>query len=715
METLRGIVQRLIYQNETNTYCVFLLEDYNEERTVCTANLEAPKEGDDLELSGRYITHKKYGRQFEAATLERLKPDTLYGAKQYLLNLGVKGLGEKSIDKIIAYFEEALLTILRSEDPAELLEVPNLRKSVKEELYNVMRGEGLLQEINRFLEKAGLTSRWSRLLYTTYYGGATIDVLRDNPFRLLDIDGAITFSMCDTLRNSLGIEPNDERRIEAAIIYTLRNIGDNGHSCMPADELIGIVFDMLGGFADEIAARLEELLDYGQIVATDYEGLLYIYSPSIYNAESEAAYLTQNLMADSDVISLDLESFVEAFEAKKDLHLGDAQKEAIGLALQNKISLITGGPGTGKTTIIQALVEAFQQTPQNRILLCAPTGRAAKRLTEATGYEATTIHRMLMPVQGSDSYEFTKNEDDLLEADVIIVDEASMLNVQLYYSLMAAIPENAYVVIVGDVDQLPPIGAGFILRDLLDSQIIPSVRLNTIFRQKEGNRIVTNAHDINKGDMPKLTAQGEFSFIEVHSVTDMMHRVVALYKEALAQSDDELDVQIISPMRRGVAGSLAISKTIQQAINPAASTRSEVKLNGQIYRVGDKVIQVLNNYDLEVFNGEIGVIFSISKTEVCIRFMDKEVHVPMEDMSSFMLAYAITVHKSQGSEYGTVIIPFIPTYRQMLQRNLLYTAVTRARNKVILVGTKSAVQKAVSTQSGTTRYTLFKERLQGLV
>lgn len=714
METLRGIVQRLIYQNETNTYCVFLLEDYNEERTVCTANLEAPKEGDDLELSGRYITHKKYGRQFEAATLERLKPDTLYGAKQYLINLGVKGLGEKSVDKIIAYFEEALLDILRAEDPEALLEVPGLRKSVKEELYNALRGEGLLQEINRFLEKVGLSSRWSRTLYTTY-GGAAIDVLRDNPFRLMEVDGSIPFSMCDTLRNSLGIEPNDERRIEAAILYTLKNIGDNGHSCMPADELIGMVFDMLGGFADEVAARLEELLDIGQIVATDYDGLLYIYSPNIYNAESDAAYLTQNLMADSDVITLDLESFIAGFEVKKGLQLGDAQKEAIALALQNKISLITGGPGTGKTTIIQALVEAFQQTPQNRILLCAPTGRAAKRLTEATGYEATTIHRMLMPIQGSDSYEFTKNEDDLLEADVIIVDEASMLNVQLYYSLLAAIPENAYVVIVGDVDQLPPIGAGFILRDLLDSQIIPSVRLNTIFRQKEGNRIVTNAHEINKGDMPELTSEGEFRFVEVHSVTDMMHRVVALYREALAECDDELDVQIISPMRRGGAGSVAISKTVQAAVNPQVATRSAVKINGQTYRVGDKVIQVLNNYELEVFNGEIGVIFSISKTEVCIRFMDKEVHVPMEDMSSFMLAYAITVHKSQGSEYGTVIIPFIPTYHQMLQRNLLYTAVTRARNKVILVGTKSAVQRAVTTQSGTTRYTLFKERLQGLI
>lgn len=714
METIRGIVQRLIYKNESNAYCVFLLEDYNEEQIVCTANLEAPKEGDDLELTGRYITHKKYGRQFETATIERLKPDTLYGAKQYLINLGVRGLGEKSIDKILDYFGEELIAILRAEDPVELLEVPSLRKSVKEDLYNSLRGEGLLQEINRFLEGAGLSSRWSRILYTTY-GGAAINVLEDNPFRLMDIDSTITFSMADTLRTALEIEPNDERRIEAAVLYTLRNISDNGHSCMPADELIGLVFDMLGGYAEEIAVRFEELLDYGQIIGTDHEGLLYIYSPNIYHAESEAAYLTQRLLAEGAVISLDLANFVEQFEASKHIRLGEAQKEAIQLALQNKMALITGGPGTGKTTIIQALVEAFQQTPQNRILLCAPTGRAAKRLTEATGYEATTIHRLLMPIQGSDSYDFTKNEDNLLEADVVIVDEASMLNVQLYYSLLAAIPETAYVIIVGDVDQLPPIGAGFVLRDLLDSEIIPFVRLNTIFRQKEGNRIVTNAHDINHGLMPELGNSGEFTFIEVHSVTDMMHRLVASYKEALATAEDELEVQVISPMRRGVAGSIAISKTIQEAINKQSTLRSEVKINGQIYRVGDKVIQVLNNYELEVFNGEIGVIFAISKTDVSIRFLDKEVKVPMEDMVSFMLAYAITVHKSQGSEYSTVIIPFIPTYHQMLQRNLLYTAVTRARNKVIVIGTKGAIQRAVGTQSGLTRYSLFKERLQGVM
>lgn len=714
METIRGIVQRLIYHNETNSYCVFLIEDYNEERIVCTANLEAPKEGDDLELTGRYITHKKYGRQFETNTIERLKPDTLYGAKQYLINLGVRGLGEKSIDKIVAYFDEALLEVLRAEDPVELLDVPGLRKSVKDDLYNSLRGEGVLQEINRFLEGAGLSSRWSRTLYTTY-GGVAIQVLEDNPFRLMDIDSTISFSMADTLRLALDIAPDDERRIEAAVIYTLRNISDNGHSCMPVDELIGLVFDMLSGYAEEIAARIEELLEYGQIIGVEHEGLLYVYSPNIYHAESEAAYLTQQLMADGAVISLDLTSFIEQFELHKQIQLGDAQKEAIQLALQNKMALITGGPGTGKTTIIQALVEAFQQTSQNRILLCAPTGRAAKRLTEATGYEATTIHRLLMPVQGSDSYDFTKNEDNLLEADVVIVDEASMLNVQLYYSLLAAIPESAYVIIVGDVEQLPPIGAGFVLRDLLDSEVIPYVRLNTIFRQKEGNRIVTNAHDINHGKMPELTSAGEFTFIEVRSVTDMMRRLVSTYKESLASTEDELDVQIISPMRRGVAGSVAISKTIQEALNKKSTLRSEVKINGQVYRVGDKVIQVLNNYELEVFNGEIGVIFAISKTEVSIRFLDKEVKVPMEDMVSFMLAYAITVHKSQGSEYGTVIIPFIPTYHQMLQRNLLYTAVTRARNKVIVIGTKGAVQKAVGTQSGIARYSLFKERLQGVI
>lgn len=713
METIRGTVQRLIYKNTNDSYCVFLLTDYNEERLVCTAKQEAPKEGDELEIKGRYVEHKKYGPQFEVHQLERLKPDTIFGARQYLANLQTRGFGEKSIEKVIEYFGMNVVELLKEADPVEILEVPGLRKSVKEELYNTLRGEGILVDINAFLEGAGLSSRWSRKLYTLY-GAAAIDVLKDNPFRLMDLDSAITFSMADTLRGALQISPDDPRRLEAALLTVLKGVTDNGHCCYPVDELIRQVYERLDGYADEIASQIEELLGYGQLVSTNYEGVIYIYLPELYNAEASGAYLTQQIMAEGAAFSFDITGFIKRFEANQDISLGTAQKKAIEMALENKVSLITGGPGTGKTTIVKALVEAFQQTEQNRIALCAPTGRAAKRLTEATGYEATTIHRLLMPVEGSHGYDFSKNEDNLLEADVIIVDEASMLNVQLYYSLMAAIPEFSYVIIVGDVDQLPPIGAGFILRDLIESDMIPYTRLDTIFRQNEGNRIVDNAHEINDGHMPVLEEAGEFTFIPVNTIHDMMGQIVSIYEQELAHVEDELDVQIISPMRRGPAGSNTISKVIQQRLNPQEKV-NEVKANGMTFRVGDKVIQVQNNYDLEVFNGEIGVVYAISKNYVFIRFTDKEVTVPLEDMDSIMLAYAITVHKSQGSEYGTVIIPFIPPYANMLQRNLLYTAVTRAKNKVILIGTKGAIKRAVDTQVGEERYTLFKERLQGLV
>ena len=408
-----------------------------------------------------------------------------------------------------------------------------------------------------------------------------------------------------------------------------------------------------------------------------------------------------------------MERFVGTFEDTQGIRLGDVQKEAIDLALTQSLALITGGPGTGKTTIIKALVEGFQLGGLSRILLCAPTGRAAKRLTEATDYEATTIHRLLMPVQGSDSYDFQKNEEDPLEADVVIIDEASMLNIRLYHSLLRAIPENCHVVIVGDVDQLPPIGAGFVLKDLLESECVPFSRLNQIYRQDSGNAIISNAYAINQGNMPDLTGSDEFVFIPVTSMASMMKAITETYKCEKEDLDDELDMQIISPMRRGDAGSLSISKFVQEAVNPPAGHKGEVRANGITYRVGDKVIQASNNYELDVFNGEIGCIYAISKTDVLIRFVHKDIRLSLDDIHTIMPAYAITVHKAQGSEYGTVIIPFIPNYGIMLQRNLLYTAVTRARRKVIIIGTESAIKRAVSHVNRDSSYTLFKERIQG--
>ena len=413
--------------------------------------------------------------------------------------------------------------------------------------------------------------------------------------------------------------------------------------------------------------------------------------------------------------ALDTEAFLDGFEERYSIRLGDEQREAIDMALANKVTVITGGPGTGKTTIVKAIVEAFQKTNLQRILLCAPTGRAAKRLTEATGFEATTIHRMLMPVEGSDAYDFSKNEDDPLEADVVIVDEASMLNIQLYYALVAAVPATAHLVIVGDVDQLPPIGAGFVLRDMLDAETIPYTRLAHIYRQEKGNAIVENAHRINEGQMPTLSGDSDFTFIEVHTLRDMMSAIINAYDSLRDDVEDELDIQILSPMRRNAYGSLKISQAVQQAVNPPSPKKAEVVINGITYRVGDKVIQVLNNYEYEIFNGEIGSIYAISKTHMGIRFTDKDVSLPLDEAESIMPAYAITVHKSQGSEYSVVIIPFIPPYGIMLQRSLLYTAVTRARRRVILIGTKSAVQRAVDTVRGDERYTLFKERLQGMI
>lgn len=713
MDAIRGFVYRTIYENTQRTYCVFVLKDYNEEYITCTGKFESPKEGEDIEVRGRYVEHEKYGRQFDATSVEKLKPDNMGAAKTYLLNLGIKGFGEKSVEKVLEYFGIRILEVLREERPEEIKDVPGLRKSVKDELFNTLLGEGILSDLNHFFESHHISSKWSRTVYT-YYGVQSVAVIEDNPYTLLRVAPDMLFGTADTLAEHLGIIGSDTRRLEAGLEWILRSLDNQGHTCLPVDQLIGRLDDLLQTDVDDIANFIESLLEQGALYSTYYEDILYIYPPEMYVSEVESVHYTKDFLLEADPISLDIPSFIEKFEADNHITFGDAQKEAIQLSFFEKFSLITGGPGTGKTTIIKALVKGFQLGGLGRIILCAPTGRAAKRLTEATEFEATTIHRLLVPVQGSDSYDFTKNEDDPLDIDVIIIDEASMLNVRLFYFLMAAIPKEAHVIIVGDVDQLPPIGAGFVLKDLLHSDCVPYTRLNQIYRQSSGNTIVESAYAINRGEMPNLdSVSEEFSFIPVKSYDMMMKAIIDVYKREQEHVDDELDIQIISPMRRGEAGSTLISQYVQQAVNPPDSLKGEARVNGITYRVGDKVIQILNDYELEVFNGEIGVIYAITRTDICIRFIHKEVRLPIDEAHMIMPAYAITVHKSQGSEYGVVIIPFVPRYGGMLQRNLLYTAVTRAKRKVIIVGTTSAIERAVRTVNGDERYTLFKERLQG--
>ena len=715
MEKLEGIVQKVIFSAAEGTFCVFSLEDYQGDRVTIAANQVAPHEGDEVELQGVYKEHPRYGLQFQATCIQKMMPHSVDGAIRFLENLAIRGLGEKSIERLVDYFGEDLPEVLR-DSPRSVLDAPGIRKSVKEALYNTLEGAGALQEITDFLSSLRISTKWATHLYDLF-GSRAKEVVEDNPYKLVAILPDFSFTLADEMALRMGMEKGDLRRIEAGVLSVLAGISDNGHTCLPIDELIEGAVNLLGGFGDEVADTLDELIQSFAVHYEEHEGLQYIYPYILYAAETNSVNKTLELLeADREEKSYtSIANICEQFSLATGISLGAEQREAIELSLTKPLSVITGGPGTGKTTIIKALVQGFQKLDLPRILLCAPTGRAAKRLSEATNVEATTIHRLLQPI-GVGEYEFLKNEEEPLEADVIIVDEASMLNIQLYNALLAAVLPTTVVVLVGDVNQLPPIGAGFVLRDLLDSEIVPFVELSHIYRQQHGNEIVSSAYSINQGEMPPLLKGKEFSFIPVSNIEELLSSMENYYEEALAESEDMLDVQIIAPMRRGAVGSNALSKYIQIYHKKKSVEESpSVRIMGQELCVGDKVIQNTNNYELEIFNGEIGTIYAISKTHVFVRFPDKDIPIPLDDAQGLSLAYAITVHKSQGSEYSTVIIPFIRAYHRMLKRNLLYTAVTRARERVIILGTEQAIRMAVDTLEGNTRHTLFKERLKGLI
>ena len=715
MEKLEGIVQKVIFSAAEGTFCVFSLEDYQGDRVTIAANQVAPHEGDEVELQGVYKEHPRYGLQFQATCIQKMMPHSVDGAIRFLENLAIRGLGEKSIERLVDYFGEDLPEVLR-DSPRSVLDAPGIRKSVKEALYNTLEGAGALQEITDFLSSLRISTKWAAHLYDLF-GSRAKEVVEDNPYKLVAILPDFSFTLADEMALRMGMEKGDLRRIEAGVLSVLAGISDNGHTCLPIDELIEGAVNLLGGFGDEVADTLDELIQSFAVHYEEHEGLQYIYPYILYAAETNSVHKTLELLeADREEKSYtSIANICKQFSLATGISLGTEQREAIELSLTKPLSVITGGPGTGKTTIIKALVQGFQKLDLPRILLCAPTGRAAKRLSEATNVEATTIHRLLQPI-GVGEYEFLKNEEEPLEADVIIVDEASMLNIQLYNALLAAVLPTTVVVLVGDVNQLPPIGAGFVLRDLLDSEIVPFVELSHIYRQQHGNEIVSSAYSINQGEMPPLIKGKEFSFIPVSNIEELLSSMENYYEEALAESEDMLDVQIIAPMRRGAVGSNALSKYIQIYHKKKSVEESpSVRIMGQELCVGDKVIQNTNNYELEIFNGEIGTIYAISKTHVFVRFPDKDIPIPLDEAQGLSLAYAITVHKSQGSEYSTVIIPFIRAYHRMLKRNLLYTAVTRARERVIILGTEQAIRMAVDTLEGNTRHTLFKERLKGLI
>lgn len=710
---VRGIAERLLFEAPDSDYRVFRLHDEDDDATyTVTGHGTKPLVGDRLEVKGHWVQHKRYGRQFAADGWSRIIPESVDGIERFLGSGAVKGMGPALAHRVVAAFDKDTMAVLEK-DPQRLLEVEGIGPKKLAVITESFYEEKQVNDIAYDLEQHGVAGRYaSRLLQK--YGDDVHYVLTEEPYRMIaEIDG-IGFKTADQIALAYGMDRQDPQRLSAGLTYVLRTMTQNGHVCIPDTELVRRAAFILQADALGLHDILREAIEVGQLCTADFEGTLYVYTPEAYEEEE---YIAGRIGEMGNMKPLPMKTHVQLFldrwQDARHFELADKQREAVEKSLQSGMTVITGGPGTGKTTVVQTIIRLAEQEGL-RILLCAPTGRAAKRLAETTQRKAKTIHRLLVPdghVGAMQVFEY--NETKMLPADLVIVDEVSMLDMEMMYHLLSALKPQCRCILVGDADQLPSVGAGAVLHDIIASGQVPVVRLDTIFRQKEGGRIVTNAHLINSGRLPVVNEDTEFRFVEIDNEADGAEKISALYNSELLETGDKFAVQVLSPMYKNPCGVDNLNQLIQERFNPPAEGKAELKGKNVVFRVGDKVMQKHNDYEKGVFNGDMGEIFAIQKDMVYVRYPEQDVKYEGQEVDEITLAYAITVHKSQGSEYHTVIMVLVNSHAIMLQRNLFYTAVTRAKRKVILVGTKRAVQTAVQNQRTSRRFTLLIPRLQG--
>lgn len=710
---VRGIAERLLFEAPDSDYRVFRLHDEDDDATyTVTGHGTKPLVGDRLEVKGHWVQHKRYGRQFAADGWSRIIPESVDGIERFLGSGAVKGMGPALAHRVVAAFGKDTMAVLEK-DPQRLLEVEGIGPKKLAVITESFYEEKQVNDIAYDLEQHGVAGRYaSRLLQK--YGDDVHYVLTEEPYRMIaEIDG-IGFKTADQIALAYGMDRQDPQRLSAGLTYVLRTMTQNGHVCIPDTELVRRAAFILQADALGLHDILREAIEVGQLCTADFEGTLYVYTPEAYEEEE---YIAGRIGEMGNMKPLPMKTHVQLFldrwQDARHFELADKQREAVEKSLQSGMTVITGGPGTGKTTVVQTIIRLAEQEGL-RILLCAPTGRAAKRLAETTQRKAKTIHRLLVPdghVGAMQVFEY--NETKMLPADLVIVDEVSMLDMEMMYHLLSALKPQCRCILVGDADQLPSVGAGAVLHDIIASGQVPVVRLDTIFRQKEGGRIVTNAHLINSGRLPVVNEDQEFRFVEIDNEADGAEKISALYNSELLETGDKFAVQVLSPMYKNPCGVDNLNQLIQERFNPPAEGKAELKGKNVVFRVGDKVMQKHNDYEKGVFNGDMGEIFAIQKDMVYVRYPEQDVKYEGQEVDEITLAYAITVHKSQGSEYHTVIMVLVNSHAIMLQRNLFYTAVTRAKRKVILVGTKRAVQTAVQNQRTSRRFTLLIPRLQG--
>lgn len=708
MAKLRCVVERITFQSPETGYTVLKarVKDYTELVAV-VGNLLDVNVGSVLLVEGSWKVDSRYGRQFMAESWEETMPATVYGIEKYLGSGLIKGVGPKFAQRIVRMFGTETIAVIE-DDIDRLRQVEGIGSKRISMIKESWQKQKEVKNIMLFLQSNGVSTAYAAKIYKEY-GNAAIDKVKENPFRLADDIWGIGFRTADTIAAKLGFGKDSFVRLRSGILYTLSALADEGHVYAERDQLADKAVELLEADIANVQMTLDNMLQAEELIFEEDA----IFLPAFNYAEKGTAHKLIQLAEDvSGFDSLRPESQVDvaALEKMLGIQYDEVQAQAVQEAARSKVMVLTGGPGTGKTTTVQGIIAAYGQMGL-RILLAAPTGRAAKRMSEATGLPAKTIHRLLecKPPEG-----YQRNEENPLEGDALIVDECSMIDIILMNSLLKALPRNMRLVLVGDIDQLPSVGAGNVLRDIIDSGRFPVIRLTRIFRQAQQSRIITNAHRINKGEFPDISngRNTDFFFINNEEPEAAVQEIVALVSSKLPRyyGVKPSEVQVLTPMQRGVLGGTNLNQTLQAALNPEGEG---LRRGGFIFRLYDKVMQVKNNYDKEVFNGDIGRITAVDLQERTLQVMfdGRVIEYDVSELDELVHAYATTIHKAQGSEYPIVVMPVLMTHFVMLQRNLLYTGITRAKKVLVMIGSKKALAYAVHNVTVSQRNTKLKERL----
>ncbi len=715
-ETLNGFIERVTYHNPENGFAVLKVKVKGREELVSViGSTTSVTAGEHVDAIGRWVIDRQHGQQFKADELKTTHPASAEGIEKYLASGAVRSIGPKLAERIVSIYKERTLEIFET-SPDFLLHVNGIGQGRLQRIRQSWEEQKEVRKIILFLTEHGITPGRAIRIYRTY-GHEAIAKIKKNPYQLADDIRGIGFKTADELAATLGIDRNSPYRARAAVQYTLQDLAGQGHCGYPEPGVVEHAIKLVEIEQEIIEDAVRIVVQDGSVVRESVDGEPWLYLASLYGAEVGLAQSVQRIASATPhpLPHIDVENALAWVEQELDIQLAAAQQEAIRQACQHKMLVITGGPGVGKTTLVRSILEIFS-AKELKCVLAAPTGRAAKRLAETTGRTAKTVHRLLEfdPATG----DFKRNQQRPLSGDLFVLDETSMVDVVLGHQVLRAIPSEACVILVGDVDQLPSVGPGSVLADVISSNVVPVVRLTEIFRQASESRIITAAYAINNGQMPNLSTSEElidFYFVESSEPEAIQDMVVRLVKDRIPNRfgfDPKSDIQVLTPMNRSLLGARNLNQVLQEAINPSSGD-PEIQRFGWTFRIGDRVIQTENNYDRDVFNGDLGIVEKINRIEqvMTVDFESRPVEYDFSDLDELSLAYVLSIHKSQGSEFPCVVIPLHTQHYLMLQRNLIYTAVTRGKKLVVLVGTKKALGIAVHRADTGQRYTALRTRL----